>query len=227
MKKTIIFIALIGILHACANKPIEVKYIGELRQIMHQGKYEGRVFLKDLPQKHLFGLGAVKELQGEILILDGKALISTVIDREASIKQQENIEATLLVYAQVPEWDTLSVKGVNDISLLLEEQLKDREVTGPTPFMLLGKAERLHYHIINFDLEKGDISQHRDGAFQENLINSDVAILGFYATDAKGIYTHHDSNIHLHFRTNTGDKAGHVDDVVFGNEPVQLLLPRL
>ena len=39
-----------------------------------------------------------------------------------------------------------------------------------------------------------------------------VQALGFHATDAKGVWTHHDRNIHVHLRTLFGSTLGHVDD---------------
>lgn len=232
MRNLMIALSLIGIMNACGKKQnelktVEVKHVGALRQIMHEGKYEGRILLKDLPQEHLFGLGAMKELQGEILIMDEKPLLATVENKQPMLRQSEAAEATLLVYAQVPAWDTIQVVQSGTISDLIAKELATRNLSEPSPFILLGKAEKVHYHIINFDVAKGDFSKHREGAFQEVLTNSNVHVLGFYATQAKGIYTHHDSHVHMHFKTSEGDKSGHVDEVSFGKESVQLLLPKL
>ncbi|MGB0523987.1 MAG: acetolactate decarboxylase [Flammeovirgaceae bacterium] len=227
MKNLMLYLGLLGLISSCNQPQIEVKHIGELRQIMHKGKFEGRISLKDLPQENLYALGAVKALQGEILVLDGNPFVSRVVNGNVQIDQHLATEATLLVYAQVPAWDTIVIQQVGDISQVVEQQLVIRKQHKATPFMVLGKANSLHYHVINFDLEQGDIQQHREGAFQETLENEAVRILGFYATDAQGIYTHHDSHVHMHVINQNGDKLGHVEAVNFDHQSIQLLLPKL
>ena len=64
----------------------EVLYAGALRSIMHQGDVSVQMDLADLKDRaHLYALGAVEDLKGEILILNGKPWISSVQDSTLSL----------------------------------------------------------------------------------------------------------------------------------------------
>ena len=58
------------------------------------------------------------------------------------------------------------------------------------------------------------------------LENSEVEIVGFFSTEHKGIFTHHDSNVHMHLITTDRKKMGHLDKVFFGNGSMKLYLPK-
>ena len=51
-----------------------------------------------------------------------------------------------------------------------------------------------------------------------------IDILGFYSEAHKGVFTHHDSNLHMHFKTETVNLAGHVDYIFLGSN-MTLKLP--
>lgn len=221
--RTIAYILLITAF-ACSN-PIEkpmVNSIGELRQIMHQGKFQARISLDTLMKTNIYGLGAMDSLSGELLILNGNVLQSFVQLDSLIVLNDANASATLLVYANVATWDTLNLSSTTDLEFELE---KVRDLSIPFPFMLIGKP-LIDYHVINFDSENGDFSKHKDGAFKGSLENEEVTILGFYSTNAKGIYTHHDSNMHLHVINDDQSVMGHVDAISLAGGAHKLLIPR-
>jgi acetolactate decarboxylase len=213
---------------ACLPKQngVVVNHIGELREIMHKGQFQARVNLDTLTGSHLFGLGAMDSLSGEILVLDNHIYSSQVVDSAVQVMRNSNVEATLFVYAEVNAWDTLNVIDINDIEGLLEEKATELNIKGPFPFMLIGKPKNLEYHVINFNTSMGDINNHKDGAFKGAVNNEDLTILGFHATNAQGIYTHHDSHVHMHFLNAEGTNSGHVDDADFTNRKFKLLIPK-
>ena len=207
------------------SAPIEesmVRSIGELRQIMHEGKFQARVRLDTIVKANSYGLGAMNSLTGEILILNGKVHQSFIQQDSLIVSNDANSEATLLVYANVAAWDTLSLSPTTDLEFELK---KVKDLSIPFPFMLIGKPS-LDYHVINFDVENGDFSKHKEGAFNGSLANEDVTILGFYSENAKGIYTHHDSNMHMHVVNADQTVMGHVDQIDLADGSYQLLIPR-
>jgi acetolactate decarboxylase len=226
--KNYIFIIVSLIIFSFSPKPegIEVHHIGELREIMHKGQFQSRVNLDTLEAMHLFGLGAMDSLSGEILVLDNQIYTSKVVDSTVQVFHNEKTDATLFVYAEINEWDTLKVSDIYDIERLLKERSAVLKLEAPFPFVLIGKPENLTYHVINFDALNGDINNHKEGALNGVLSDESVTILGFYATDAKGIYTHHDSNVHMHFLNTEHTNSGHVDDVDFTNREFKLLIPK-
>ena len=54
---------------------------------------------------------------------------------------------------------------------------------------------------------------------------ADVQILGFYSDRHHAIFTHHTTNMHLHFISKDKSKTGHVDGLRLGNS-MKLLLPK-
>jgi acetolactate decarboxylase len=54
------------------------------------------------------------------------------------------------------------------------------------------------------------------------LQQAEVDMIGFFSTRHKGVFTHHDSNVHMHLITSDKKTMGHLDEVVFNTEAVQL-----
>ncbi len=214
---------LIVIAFACSSpsgKPI-VNSIGELRQIMHQGKFEARVSLDTLSGSSVYGLGAIDSLGGEILILEGKVFQSSVKHDSLFVEIDAKTKATLLVYVEMSAWDTLTIVNTSDIE---SELSKVTDLSNPFPFILIGKPT-LDYHVINFDANNGDFNRHKEGAFTGSIDHEDLIVLGFYSTNAKGVYTHHDSNMHMHFINKKQTIMGHIDWIDLVGNSYKLLIP--
>ena len=209
---------------ACSSQSEQriVSSIGELRQIMHQGKFEARASLDTLSSSQIYGLGAMDSLAGEILILDGNVFRASIKNDSLFVSANAKTTATLLVYAKIVSWDTLTIVNASDIE---SELGKVNDLSNPFPFILTGKPS-IDYHVINFDTKNGDLSKHKRGAFTGLLKNEELTILGFYATDAKGIYTHHDSNMHMHVINEDRTKMGHVDEIDLAGASYKLLIPK-
>ena len=59
----------------------EVEYAGALKNFMHKGDVSAKVALSEYEQiEHLYALGAVENLKGEIQIFDGRPMNSYVED---------------------------------------------------------------------------------------------------------------------------------------------------
>jgi len=226
--KNIGYIIIASAIASCTTgvSKIEVTNIGELRQIMHQGQFQARVRLDSLIGEHVFGLGALDSLSGEVIVLDDQVYSSRLENETLVIDNSSQAEATLFVYSEVSKWDTLEVSNFTDIGELISKRSKEARLEAPFPFLLIGAPELLDYHVINFNPEISDFSNHKEGAFTEALSKIEVLILGFYATDAKGIYTHHDSDLHMHFIDVTEERMGHIDDIVTGTGSFNLLIPK-
>jgi acetolactate decarboxylase len=205
--------------------PMEVKVSGALMEIMHQGKIGATIQLDTLNATNLYGLGALDSLKGEVMVLNEQSFVSTVKNDSLLMSQSISIKASLFVYSYVSTWDTLNIYSFDDMATLVMAQIKERNQQEPLPFILIGSPALVKYHVINFDPEVSDISNHKEGAYIGELDNEPITLLGFYATAAQGIYTHHDSNVHMHMMNETNSVMGHVDTLESGNEMIYLLLP--
>lgn len=70
----------------------EVKFTGTMMNVMQKGELAGTIDLDTISIKeHLYGLGPVEYLRGELLIIDGRSYSSTVAS-DGSIKMEETFK---------------------------------------------------------------------------------------------------------------------------------------
>ena len=210
----------------------EVKYSGALRTIM-SGNIQPVISLDSLSnEKNFYALGALENLKGEIQIFNSKPSNSFVMDSSLQIKESYNLKAALLVYAVVEEWDSYKIENIttkNDLESVIFETAKVNGIStdSPFPFLLEGTVASLDWHVINWN--DGDTihnhKKHKESGLNGSLKNIQVQIIGFYSTKHKAVFTHHTTNMHMHFRTNDNSIAGHVDDLLL-SETITLKLPK-
>jgi acetolactate decarboxylase len=215
-----------------AQSTTQVNIVGAMRNVMWKGQLSGTIQLDTISvRQHLYGLGPVENLAGEILILDGKCYRSTVISKEAmQVEETFAIKAPFFGYAHIPEWaEQLLPDSIQTISQL--EQYLDRITqSAPRPFMfkLSGNVESAVIHIVN--LPKGTKVSSPEEAHQGKTsyaIESEPCdILGFFSTEHKAVFTHHDTFLHLHLITADRKKMGHLDDLTLQKGAVRLFLPK-
>nr|WP_298993936.1 acetolactate decarboxylase [uncultured Polaribacter sp.] len=209
-----------------------VKHSGALRTIM-SGNIQPVISLDTLSKmKNLYALGAVDNLKGEIQIFDSQPSNSFVVDSSLQIKDSYNLKASLLVYAEIKAWESFEIKNCTTKSDLEEQIFKiaieyNIDTNKPFPFLLEGNVKSLDWHVINW--KDGDTihnhKKHKESGLNGTLQNKDVEIIGFYSTKHKAIFTHHTTNMHMHFKTEDDAIAGHIDDLLLNNS-ITLKLPK-
>lgn len=234
MKNVFLYTILIGAVSCeSSKKNPEVTVNGALKEIMHQGNISAKFNLKDLEEtEHLYAIGAVENLKGEILIVDSKPLISSVLDSELHIDESLDHKATLLVRAEVNDWQEItvpdSVGSLASLENFLDHAARDIGIDTelPFPFLLKGDFASLDWHVI--DWEDGDTihthQKHVNSGLHGTLKNTKATVLGFYSKHHHTIFTHHSTNVHLHVSTDDGEISGHVDGLSL-RENTKLLLP--
>jgi acetolactate decarboxylase len=203
--------------------------------MMHRGDIGAKQALAELAeQPHVYALGAVAGLKGEILVLDSQPWISRVdTTNHVQLSQDWQVQATLLVRTTVAAWDTLPLPEdihtqahlVATLPSLAANQGLD--TTAAFPFRLIGTAMEVGWHVI--DWPAGDRvhthAKHQAASLRGRLQGEPMEILGFYSQVHQGIFTHHGQPTHLHVLARSRAVAGHVDDLTLhGN--TYLLLPR-
>jgi len=210
----------------------DIKIIGEMKNVMWKGELAGTINLDTIKNKNgLYGLGPVEYLTGELLIIDGKSYVSTVTsDSTMEVDETYQVKAPFLVYANQTDWNIedlpSDIKTIKELEEFIDKKTLDFK--RPFVFKLKGQVDSAGIHIQN--LPKGTKVSSPEEAHQGQtnylLKNSDVEIVGFFSTEHKGIFTHHDSNVHMHLITVDRKKMGHLDNVFFGNGSIKLYLPK-
>jgi acetolactate decarboxylase len=207
------------------SKVFKVEYNGALKNIMMQGDLSAQADLRDLKDtKHLYALGALENLKGEILILDGQPFMTSAEGPELSISHSFDYKASLLVYAAVPAWKTFTIPenilSYQELEKWIAQTAKELgiDTDQPFPFLLEGKAASVDWHSVNWP--KGDTEHSHEKHIQSgphgNLNDQELEILGFYSNSHHAIFTHHTTNMHLHLKTKDEKIVGHVDGLNLG-----------
>lgn len=187
-----------------------------------------------LDKKNLYALGAMDSLAGEIQIFDSKPFHSTMEGDSVIVGSRASQDACLLIYAQIDEWRNISLPmSVTNQEALVgfleyDEQLSQIKTDKPFIFLIEGEVEQLDWHILKKPQEDGlaELNDHKKNAGVGSLQDLNVEILGVYSKEHKGIFTHHNLPVHMHFKTSDGSLAGHVDEVEFGPD-MRLRLPAI
>lgn len=222
---------------ACTTpSEINVSHSGALMEIM-SGNIQGTISLKTLKDtKNLYALGALENLQGEIQIFNGEVNITSVEGNSVLNSNSMDEKAALLVYASVERWNETEIpadiKTMNDLEAFVRSTATSEGIPTdkPFPFLVEGKAKYVDYHIIKWDVNDTvhTHAKHQKSGLKDQLTNVPATMLGFYSEGHKGVFTHHSTNMHIHFKAEDDPNgiAGHVDDFSIGSGMI-LKLPKL
>jgi acetolactate decarboxylase len=215
------------------DKSGPVRWIGEMRRVMRGGDLSGRAPLQPFAKMpHVYALGPLEGLKGEVTIWDGTPYISRVQDHVPVVEKTFALKACFLVYAQVTAWQKVAVPGsVRTLSdfetfLIRTAAAKKIDQTRPFPFLLTGTPRKAVYHIVHkTDTKPHTFADHDRIKVHFAIENQPVRLLGFWSDKHAGIFTHHDTTIHTHLITADEKQAGHLESLLLAGD-VSLSLPR-
>jgi len=209
----------------------DVQVAGAMKNVMWKGELAGIIRLEDIANKEgLYGLGPLSYLQGELLINDGRAYVSRVLtDTTMVVEATFAADAPFLVYGNVTEWQELELPATITDAKALESHLDTltQSYKRPLVFKLKGEVTAAEIHIQNLPegTKVSSPAEAHQGQTNYTLGREQVEIIGFYSTEHQGIFTHHDSHIHLHLITQDATQMGHLDAVELNPEKMRLYLP--
>lgn len=212
----------------------EFGYSGALKNMMHKGDLSAKTSLSEYAKKkYIYALGAIENLKGEVMILNGKPYNTNVNGEELEFDNTFDSKACLFVYAIVEDWKTFEIpEEINtyeNLEIFVEMTAKNSNIntSEPFPFMLEGTAKSFDWHVINW--KDGDTEHSHEKHVQSGLFgtieNRAVEMLGFYSDSHHAIFTHHTTNMHIHVKTKDDKLAGHVDGMTLGKGMI-LKLPK-
>jgi acetolactate decarboxylase len=214
------------------GEPGEVRWLGEQRKVVHDGDLTGRVDLTALAERpHLYAAGPLEGLKGEVTVWDGKSSIARWEAGKVVTTQEFKGKACFLVYAQMHSWiESELPSGLDkpedlEAHIFLEARKAGVPTDRPFPFLLRGTARKLTLHLVNkTDNAPHNSEEHAKVKVPVVLENRGVDVIGFYSKQHAGVFTHHDSDAHMHVLTADRKVSGHVDQLPPGGE-MRLCLP--
>lgn len=235
MKKTLILAAIAMAATLAWAQPMGFRHYGHFMHMMHTGETAGQVQLSKLDTASgVWGVGALADLKGEIIQVDGKLLVSLGSDAQGKVHPpKSNDSAVLWASAKVNQW--VSAKVLSDMSqaqfeAFTKEQAKAQKLDLEQPFVFRVSGEYAHliWHVVTGEKSaSGGHGAHGHGAqgghggghvnqqsgmkvFRNPQANGQL--IGVYSgAKLEGIVSHPGERFHVHYIDNDMTVSGHVD----------------
>jgi len=209
----------------------EVRIVGAMKNVMKKGELFGTINLDSLSNKtHLYGMGPVEYLTGEITVVDGRAFKSTIQSNgEMKVEETFEVKAPFFGYTQIEKWEERpipdSVHTIQQLENFLNASTRDR--LRPYFFKLKGEVDFAKIHVVN--LPKGSVVHSPEeahvGQANYSIKNKNAEIIGFFSMEHQTIFTHHSTFVHMHLITDDLLQMGHVDELTIFSQGIRLFLP--
>lgn len=201
---------------------------GGMRETLAMKNHQARVTLREITaDDHVFAVGALDGLAGEITIVDSEA-VTTGVGSDGTLVALDPSDraATMLVGAEVDVWMELELDAPI-AAADFDDAIRDLAATHgldpatPFPFVVEGTFVDVKLHVIHgacpvharmHDIELADDAR----PFEMKTARIEGIVVGVYAENAVGTLTHPDTSVHAHLvfvDPVTGDRiTGHLED---------------
>ncbi len=197
-----------------------VRWIGAQRDVL-DGDLRGHGDLEALSTaSHLYGLGPLEGLRGEVSIFDSVPSIARIEKDCVVTAASWSARACFLVWAQVPKWSECAphlapadLDGIEHAAVALAGE-GGLDPARPLPFRIRGTAVEATLHVLD---KRDDLphnpERHEKAKVRRLLAHVPVELVGFYSRQHRGIFTPKESNVHVHLRTEDGLISGHLETI--------------
>jgi len=216
---------------AAQTSPHQVSIVGQMKDVKWKGELQGKLALDSLPGgTAVYGMGPLSFLRGEIMVYGGRYYVARVLpDSSMQVKEEAHIEAPFFGYAVIPAWKSMNLPNTVWNLSQLQTWLGTLNFNRGEAFMfrMEGQIQEARIHVVNLP-EGSQVRSPEDahrGKVDYVLNQGIVSIIGFYSTRHRGIFTHHDTYLHLHLLSADKQKMGHVDGLRFDPKHMRIFLP--
>ena len=230
-------LSLLLVVSVAADTSFDVTAYGNFKKMKHTGDVSGKVALSSLsPLGGTYGVGALADLRGEILVWNGKVLVTpgeseTGSTRPAAPKDQ----ATLLVTARVKEWVEVQIPHKMTQQEFERFVIDSANAVGmdtnrPFPFIVRGAVTDYTWHVITGKAKRhGGSAKHNQGHAANRIFSGpkiEGKLIGFYTSDKlEGVISHPGEQFHVHYADSQLTTSGHLDSYGIGKSAI-LRLPK-
>jgi acetolactate decarboxylase len=180
---------------------------------------------------HLYGIGPIQGLTGEVTIADSRPCLARVGD-DHLVHVTESYEAGVpfFVWAEVSAWQTQDlpedVVTYPELEKFVGEVGAGAGLTQAFPFVMTGRPELIDFHIVNATPSTPPGAEaHKKIQIPFELHSQDVTFVGFWSSQHQGIFTPMGTNMHVHFQTLDNKASGHVQGLKLA-QGMRLGLPK-
>ncbi len=210
----------------------EVRVIGQMRRMFLVHDIGPNVDLRKIIQEpHMYALGPLAGLKGEVTVVDSQVFVSTARNSHAIVTLDPGAKAVFLVYASVPAWRSITVPtnvvSETDIASFVERSLFAK---ARSAFLIRGTAARVRYHIQNYRGKAEDLTHeaHDKTKVLYDLSDTPVQLVGFFTNreDDGGSFVHQGQTTHIHIISEDHKSMGHLESVTLA-PGAKLFLPEV
>jgi hypothetical protein len=145
---------------------------------------------------HLYALGPLEELRGEVSIFDSAPSIARIEHGRVVTAARWSVRACFLVWAEVPEWSERTphpvpadLDGIERAAVTLAGEA-GLDPSRPLPFRIRGTAVEATFHVLD---KRDDLphnpERHEQAKVRRILKHTPVELIGFYSRQHHGIFT--------------------------------------
>jgi hypothetical protein len=207
---------------ACASPTPTAPHVnvwGSLREVIHAGRTESRVTLASVVGPHVYALGAVDGMRGEITVVDGTAWVSLgAVDDGRARAGAGDDGAALLVAATVERWRRVVITADIPFAALDREVARlareaGADLRGPVPFVVEGALADARWHVLRGPPDATAPHDHAGNAVRGEAATMNATVVGFFSTRHEGVFTHMGQHVHAHVVDASGELSAHLDEV--------------
>lgn len=215
--------------------PFDFVSYGNFKKMVQTGDTAGQVRLADVPHAAgTWGVGALAGLTGEIIVVDGRLLVSRGDDRNGlTTAPRPDDQAVLFAAARVREWRAIALPSdmtQAQFETFVVDQAKSYGVNTdrPFPFVVDGVFNEVTWHVVTgqrapsghggsaaHGAHGGHAAQDRHGLADMHVFNqvdvSGTLVALYSGAHHAGIITHPGQSVHAHFVDPTRQASGHID----------------
>lgn len=229
-----VILASLGFAVRAVEPRFDFAVFGNFKRMSHTGDSSGQVRLSDLPEgRGAWGVGALADLQGELMLQDGSLLVSRGEDSSGrATAARPGEEAALFAVARVQKWAEVMVP--NDMTQAQFESfvLKQANSMGldgsePFPFRVQGRYPHLVWHVVTGKAEPGAHGGGHAAVGKKTFEQpgSSGQLVGMYSgVRLEGVISHPGERFHVHYVDTQANVSGHADAYTVAGGAL-LLLP--
>jgi len=217
LRATFLTLGWVALMPAMATTP-DVHTLGA-SSALKTGDLSSHANLADFQAlENLYALGPVTRMGGEVTVFDSQPAVALVRDGKVTVSSAWDYQPPFFVYSQVPQWQAIAlpedVRDMAQLQLFIESTAAEHgiDLEQAFAFRVTAKATQLGYHVFNMppDAVIGEqpLSNYNTAW---NTEHSEVELLGFYSRHHEGVFLGAGARMHIHFRSDDGTQAGHVD----------------
>lgn len=204
----------------------DVMPVGSFKRIMHTGEAPGERRAADLPQvPGTWGVGALARMEGEMLLHDGRLLVSRGTDGDGRTSApRSGDEAALFISARVQEWVEVPVpadlpQSEFEAFVIAQARARGLDPDAPWPFRVEGRFPELTWHVVTglrpaagHGAPSGTHANRHSGMEVFRQPGAAGQLVGMHSgSRLEGTATHPGERFHVHFADRTLERSGHVD----------------